>query len=389
MSPSSSGVLPGALPRPGDVLNSSGFLGQLKNAFAQRAALRSLRAHGQGTRGSAAIDSQPCTTSLLSPASAASSPPTSAMSPATPPPWTPPASGRWSRTSRAGWSAPASGTYGGSRRPPRVRGLARPRHAGDWTSSLDRAAYMAGVRRIREHIAAGEVYQANLCRVLSAPLTDPAGRRRRAHRAARARQPGTVRRNDPAARVTAWRWPPPRRSCSCGATGRIVESGPIKGTGRTAADLLEKDRAENVMIVDLVRNDLGRVCATGSRDRARRCAPSRSTRAWSTSSPPCAASCARTRAGRSCWPRPSRPARSPARPSPAPCGSSTRWRPRPAARTAAASAGSTRTAAPASWPSASARSGSTARPDGPCCASAPAPASPGAPTRSGSGRRPN
>jgi len=46
--------------------------------------------------------------------------------------------------------------------------------------------------------------------------------------------------------------------------GRVVESGPIKGTGRTEADLLEKDYAENVMIVDLVRNDIGRVCATGS-----------------------------------------------------------------------------------------------------------------------------
>ena len=53
-------------------------------------------------------------------------------------------------------------------------------------------------------------------------------------------------------------------SCICAATGRTVESGPIKGTGRTAADLLEKDHAENVMIVDLVRNDLGRVCATGT-----------------------------------------------------------------------------------------------------------------------------
>jgi para-aminobenzoate synthetase component 1 len=43
-----------------------------------------------------------------------------------------------------------------------------------------------------------------------------------------------------------------------------VESGPIKGTGRTAADLTTKDDAENVMIVDLVRNDLGAVCRTGS-----------------------------------------------------------------------------------------------------------------------------
>lgn len=41
----------------------------------------------------------------------------------------------------------------------------------DWSTSLDREAYKAAVRRIREHIAAGEVYQANLCRVLSAPLT--------------------------------------------------------------------------------------------------------------------------------------------------------------------------------------------------------------------------
>jgi para-aminobenzoate synthetase component I len=43
-----------------------------------------------------------------------------------------------------------------------------------------------------------------------------------------------------------------------------VESGPIKGTARTAADLLAKDHAENVMIVDLVRNDLGQVGVTGS-----------------------------------------------------------------------------------------------------------------------------
>jgi anthranilate/para-aminobenzoate synthase component I len=38
-------------------------------------------------------------------------------------------------------------------------------------------------------------------------------------------------------------------------TGELVESGPVKGTGRTGrteADLLEKDRAENVLIVDLV-----------------------------------------------------------------------------------------------------------------------------------------
>ena len=43
-----------------------------------------------------------------------------------------------------------------------------PRDA--WTTSLDRAAYIAGVERIHDAIAEGTVYQANLCRVLSAPL---------------------------------------------------------------------------------------------------------------------------------------------------------------------------------------------------------------------------
>lgn len=46
--------------------------------------------------------------------------------------------------------------------------------------------------------------------------------------------------------------------------GRRVASAPIKGTGWTVADLSAKDVAENVMIVDLVRNDLSRVCETGS-----------------------------------------------------------------------------------------------------------------------------
>ena len=46
--------------------------------------------------------------------------------------------------------------------------------------------------------------------------------------------------------------------------GRRVWSSPIKGTAATPDGFLAKDRAENVMIVDLVRNDLGRVCDWGS-----------------------------------------------------------------------------------------------------------------------------
>jgi para-aminobenzoate synthetase component 1 len=150
-------------------------------------------------------------------------------------------------------------------RPPApVTGAWRGPAAGDWTSSLDRGAYIAGVRRIREHIAAGEVYQANLCRVLSARLPDPAAADVDALTMLLARgnpapYAGTVRL--PAHGVEVATASP---ELFLRRTGRIVESGPIKGTGRTADDLQDKDHAENVMIVDLVRNDLGQVCATGS-----------------------------------------------------------------------------------------------------------------------------
>ncbi|MFF7182466.1 chorismate-binding protein [Streptomyces sp. NPDC008121] len=145
-----------------------------------------------------------------------------------------------------------------------VPGAWRGPAAGDWTSSLDRSAYTAGVRRIREHIARGEVYQANLCRVLSAPLPEPEGADVDALTALLARgnpapYAGTIRL--PAHGVEIATASPELYLRRDGGT---VESGPIKGTGRTAEDLLEKDHAENVMIVDLVRNDLGRVCATGS-----------------------------------------------------------------------------------------------------------------------------
>ena len=129
---------------------------------------------------------------------------------------------------------------------------------GGWATSMGRTAYMDAVERIRERIARGDVYQANLCRRLSAPSD------------------GDVR---GLAQVLAEGNPAPYSGflvvdglevataspeLFLRRAGDTVESSPIKGTGRTAADLLPKDEAENVMIVDLVRNDLGRVCATGS-----------------------------------------------------------------------------------------------------------------------------
>ncbi|MFF0365053.1 chorismate-binding protein [Streptomyces sp. NA02536] len=134
--------------------------------------------------------------------------------------------------------------------------------AGDWTSSLDRGAYTAAVRRIRGHIAAGEVYQANLCRVLSAPVPSDADVDTLTALLARgnpAPYAGTIRLPGHGVEIAT-----ASPELFLRRDGRVVESGPIKGTGRTEADLLEKDYAENVMIVDLVRNDIGRVCATGT-----------------------------------------------------------------------------------------------------------------------------
>ncbi|ACY97612.1 MULTISPECIES: chorismate-binding protein [Thermomonospora] len=134
------------------------------------------------------------------------------------------------------------------------------RPPGEWRSSLDRDGYVAGVQAIREAIADGIVYQANLCRVLSAPL--PAG-------ADIAGLGALLARGNPAPYAMTLRAPGVQIACASpelylSRDGRVVESRPIKGTGRTRADLLPKDRAENVMIVDLVRNDLGRVAEIGS-----------------------------------------------------------------------------------------------------------------------------
>ncbi|MFJ5839500.1 chorismate-binding protein [Streptomyces shenzhenensis] len=146
--------------------------------------------------------------------------------------------------------------------PAPVPGRWRGPAPGEWTSSLGHAAYTAAVRRIREHIAAGEVYQANLCRVLSAPVASDSDVDALAALLARgnpAPYAGTIRLPGHGVELAT-----ASPELFLRRAGALVESGPIKGTGRTEADLLEKDHAENVMIVDLVRNDIGRVCATGS-----------------------------------------------------------------------------------------------------------------------------
>lgn len=143
---------------------------------------------------------------------------------------------------------------------PSPRGHWHGPHPDQWRTSLDRAAYERGVRAIRDHIERGEVYQANLCRVLSAPVPPGADPLALAARLAEGNPaPYAAVVDVPGLSVVS---ASPELYLS--REGDVVESGPIKGTGVTAADLLEKDYAENVMIVDLVRNDLGRVAAVGS-----------------------------------------------------------------------------------------------------------------------------
>jgi para-aminobenzoate synthetase component 1 len=143
-------------------------------------------------------------------------------------------------------------------RGPRWRGPA----SADWTSSLDRETFEAGVRSIRDSILAGDVYQVNLTRTLSAPVDPDADV---------AALGAALAVGNPAPYAAVIRLPAhgvhvasasPERYLR--REGRLVWSSPIKGTAADPDGFLPKDRAENVMIVDLVRNDLGRVCEVGS-----------------------------------------------------------------------------------------------------------------------------
>lgn len=142
--------------------------------------------------------------------------------------------------------------------------------ATEWASSMSAGDYMSGVGVIRDSIAAGDVYQVNLCRVLSA--TSP-------ERADVAALGAALAEGNPAPYSAVVRVPGGGVAVASASperflrrVGRMVESRPIKGTAATPDGFLDKDTAENVMIVDLVRNDLGRVCEFGSVEVTALCA---------------------------------------------------------------------------------------------------------------------
>lgn len=131
-----------------------------------------------------------------------------------------------------------------------------------WVSSMSRGGYIDAVGQTRELIAKGAVYQANICRIMSARVDE------------QSRIGGLyelLRRGNPAPHGSLLEVPSEGLLIASASPelflarhGDRLISSPIKGTGRTAGDLRAKDEAENIMIVDLVRNDLSKVCLPGT-----------------------------------------------------------------------------------------------------------------------------
>ena len=129
---------------------------------------------------------------------------------------------------------------------------------GAWTRSWTDERYAAAVEEVRDSIARGDVYQVNLVQHLSAPFGgDPAG-------LAAALAPLAPLHPEPLL-GHGWAVVSGSPELFLARDGRRVWTRPIKGTA-PAGEPIEsaKDLAEHVMIVDLERNDLSRVCEPGS-----------------------------------------------------------------------------------------------------------------------------
>jgi para-aminobenzoate synthetase component 1 len=145
-------------------------------------------------------------------------------------------------------------------------GLGLAPRIGAFAADDDGAHHVARVERIRDYLAAGDVYQVNLARRLVARVTAP-GDALALYAALAHVAPapyGALIEADGLAVISG----SPERFLA--SVGERVETRPIKGTrphAPGAADELArspKDDAEHLMIVDLERNDLGRIAETGS-----------------------------------------------------------------------------------------------------------------------------
>ena len=132
---------------------------------------------------------------------------------------------------------------------------------GEWEATWDASEYAVAIAAVKDAIATGLVYQVNLVQHLSAPFEgDPLGvAARLAHLRPLHPEPFAG---------DGWTIVSASPELFLARRGRRVWTMPIKGTRPLGAseDLREseKDHAEHVMIVDLERNDLSRVCVPGS-----------------------------------------------------------------------------------------------------------------------------
>ncbi|MCG3149355.1 MAG: Aminodeoxychorismate synthase component 1 [Verrucomicrobiae bacterium] len=141
---------------------------------------------------------------------------------------------------------------------PQDRHGGRPRQ-----SNFTPATYRAAVLRAKEYIAAGDIYQVNLSQRFQCEVSAPAPEVYLALRAANP-APYCVYLDIGDAQILS-----SSPECFLKIDGRQVITRPIKGTRPRATDPAEllaspKDNAELLMITDLERNDLGRVCEYGS-----------------------------------------------------------------------------------------------------------------------------
>jgi para-aminobenzoate synthetase component 1 len=141
---------------------------------------------------------------------------------------------------------------------------------GEVRSNMDKASYAVAFDRIKHYIAEGDCYQVNLAQRFEVEAEGDAWA---AYRQLRQFSPAPFAAyfNTPDAQILS---ASPERFLK--AEGGRVETKPIKGTRPRSTDPAQdkayaealqsslKDRAENVMIVDLLRNDIGKSCAVGS-----------------------------------------------------------------------------------------------------------------------------
>jgi para-aminobenzoate synthetase component 1 len=146
---------------------------------------------------------------------------------------------------------------------PPVLSASRDRRDARPTAAGNRAAFLAAVRRAQEYIAAGDIYQVNLSQRFQCAVAAAAPE---VYCALRAANPAPYAAYLDLGDAQILSSSP---ECFLQIQGRHVRTRPIKGTRPRAgnpAELLAapKDNAELLMITDLERNDLGRVCEFGS-----------------------------------------------------------------------------------------------------------------------------